>query len=500
MEESLFLRAYELDSRNLPFALVTVIGSDGTTPRKAGRMLVEEDGATHSTIGGHHVETEAVKASIEAMREGRGRIISVDSGHGRMELMIDVVNRVKRAYVIGYGHVGKKIAETLHSVDFALYIYDICPVDCQFAAEIHTGSDWKGILSGLVLDEYSALVVTVHAKDDILSLVDASKAFYIGAMSSRSRIIPGKDISSPLGLDIAAETPEEIAVAVTAEIMQAYSRTSGMPLSEKAKRLVIVRGAGDLATGTIIKLWRAGYDVLALEIDKPTQIRRSVSFAEAVYDGEMTVDGLKAVRIERAEDAFHAFDDGFVPVLVDPDGKTIEKLHPAVVVDAIIAKKNLGTKIDSAPLVIALGPGFTAGVDADAVIETQRGHRLGRIIREGSAAPNTGRPGNIGGYTTERVIRSPKEGVFRGIRTFGDIVSAGETIAYVGDTPITATIDGMIRGMLHEGLYVTEGFKVADIDPRGKGADYTTPSDKAYAIAGGVLECVDAFFSGRNHI
>ena len=306
MEESLFLRAYELDSRNLPFALVTVIGSDGTTPRKAGRMLVEEDGATHSTIGGHHVETEAVKASIEAMREGRGRIISVDSGHGRMELMIDVVNRVKRAYVIGYGHVGKKIAETLHSVDFALYIYDICPVDCQFAAEIHTGSDWKGILSGLVLDEYSALVVTVHAKDDILSLVDASKAFYIGAMSSRSRIIPGKDISSPLGLDIAAETPEEIAVAVTAEIMQAYSRTSGMPLSEKARRLVIVRGAGDLATGTIIKLWRAGYDVLALEIDKPTQIRRSVSFAEAVYDGEMTVDGVKAVRIERAEDAFHA--------------------------------------------------------------------------------------------------------------------------------------------------------------------------------------------------
>ena len=474
MEESLFLRAYELDSRNLPFALVTVIGRDGTTPRKSGRMLVEEDGATHSTIGGHHVETEAVKASTEAMREGRGRIISVDSGHGRMELMIDVVNRVKRAYVIGYGHVGKKIAETLHSVDFALYIYDICPVDCQFAAEIHTGSDWKGILSGLVLDEYSALVVTVHAKDDILSLVDASKAFYIGAMSSRSRIIPG--------------------------IMQAYSRTSGMSLSEKARRLVIVRGAGDLATGTIIKLWRAGYDVLALEIDNPTQIRRSVSFAEAVYDGEMTVDGVKAVRIERAEDAFHAFDDGFVPVLIDPDGKAIEKLHPAVVVDAIIAKKNLGTKIDSAPLVIALGPGFTAGVDADAVIETQRGHRLGRIIREGSAAPNTGRPGNIGGYTTERVIRSPKEGVFRGIRTFGDIVSAGETIAYVGDTPITATIDGMIRGMLHEGLYVTEGFKVADIDPRGKDADYTTPSDKAYAIAGGVLECVDAFFSGRNHI
>lgn len=497
MEGEMFRRAYEMDRRNLPFAIATVIGRNGTTPRRSGRMLIEEDGTTHSTIGGHLIETQTVEAALDAMKEGKGRIISVDAGHGRMEIMIDPVNRIKRAYIIGYGYVGKAIADTLHSVGFALYIYDIRPVDCPFAAEVHTGDDWKSILSGLVLDEFSSLIITTHTKEDILALIDASKAFYIGVMASRARIIPKKGIYSPLGLDIAAETPEEVAIAVCAEIMQLYSRTSGMSLSRRRERLVIVRGAGDLATGTIIKLWRAGYDVLALEIDKPTQIRRSVSFAEAVYDGEMTVDGVKAVRIERAEDAFHVFDDGFVPVLIDPDGKAIEKLHPAVVVDAIIAKKNLGTKIDSAPLVIALGPGFTAGVDADAVIETQRGHRLGRIIREGSAAPNTGRPGNIGGYTTERVIRSPKEGVFRGIRTFGDIVSAGETIAYVDDTPITATIDGMIRGMLHEGLYVPEGFKVADIDPRGKAADYTTPSDKAYAIAGGVLECVDSFFSGR---
>ena len=500
MEGNLFLRAYELDRLNLPFAIVTVIGRDGVTPRTSGRMLVEENGTTHSTIGGHLVEEKAVKAAIGAMREGKGRVIAVDTGQGEMKLMIDAVNKIKRAYIIGYGYVGEAIARTLHSVGFAVYIYDIRPVDCPFAAEIHTGEDWKSVLEGTVLDEYSSLIITVHAKDDILSLVDASKAFYVGSMASRARVIPQKGIYAPLGLDIDAETPEEVAVATAAEIMQLYSRASGLSLSERRKRLVIVRGAGDLATGTIIKLWRAGYDVLALEIGKPTQIRRSVSFAEAVYCGEMTVDGVRAVRIGRAEDAFHAFDERTVPVLVDPEGKSIGMLHPAVVVDAIIAKKNLGTRIDSAPLVIALGPGFTAGVDADAVIETQRGHRLGRVIREGSAAPNTGKPGNIGGYTTERVIRSPKEGVFRGIRTFGDIVSAGETIAYVGDTPITATIDGMIRGMLHEGLYVTEGFKVADIDPRGKNADYTTPSDKAYAIAGGVLECVDAFFSGRNHI
>ena len=466
MEGNLFLRAYELDRLNLPFAIVTVIGRNGVTPRTSGRMLVEEDGTTHSTIGGHLVEEKAVKAAIEAMREGKGRMVAVDTGHGEMKLMIDTVNKIRRAYIIGYGYVGEAIARTLHSVGFAVYIYDIRPVDCPFAAEIHTGEDWKSVLDGMVL--------------------------------SRARIIPEKGIYAPLGLDIDAETPEEIAVAVAAEIMQCCSRTSGVSLSERRRRLVIVRGAGDLATGTIIKLWRAGYDVLALEIEKPTQIRRSVSFAEAVYCGEMTVDGVRAVRIERAEDAFHEFDERTVPVLVDPEGTSIGILHPAVVVDAIIAKKNLGTRIDSAPLVIALGPGFAAGVDADAVIETQRGHRLGRIIREGSAAPNTGKPGNIGGYTTERVIRSSGEGVFRGIKTFGDIVMAGETIAYVDDTPITATIDGMIRGMLHDGLCVTEGFKVADIDPRGKDADYTTPSDKAYAIAGGVLECVDAFFSGRS--
>ncbi len=492
---SLFAEAAELERLNLPFAIVTITATSGITPRKSGRMLVTESGSIVSTIGGHQVERLARDEAVEAIRERKGREISVNSGRGLMKLMIDVVKEPRRAFVIGYGHVGEAVAAVLHSLGFAIYIYDIRSADCPFAAEIHTAESWKELLSGLSLDSYSALVITTHDSSEILSLIDYSHAFYVGILSSRSRVIPKKGISVPMGLDIGAETPEEMAVSVGAEILMKYKKRCGIPESERRRRLIIVRGAGDLATGVIIRLKRAGYDVLALETAQPTQVRRNVSFAEAVYEKEHAVDGIRAVLIERAEDAFRAFDEDAVPVLVDPEAKAVSLLHPGVVIDAIIAKKNLGTRADMAPLVIALGPGFTAPEDADAVIETQRGHNLGRVIREGSAAPNTGIPGNIAGYASERVIRSNAEGVFRGIRTFGDLVRKGETVAYVGEKEQKSEIDGMVRGMLRSGLYVTEGFKIADIDPRGEKAEYRTPSDKAMAIAGGVLEVVDSFFA-----
>ena len=182
-----------------------------------------------------------------------------------------------------------------------------------------------------------------------------------------------------------------------------------------------------------------------------------------------------------------------VPVMVDPSLSILDILHPRVLVDATIAKRNLGTRMDMAPLVIALGPGFTAGVDCHAVIETKRGHTLGRVIYHGTAIPNSGVPGNIAGYAEERVIHSPSAGIFRGVKAIGDIVRKGDVIAYAGDVPVHATIDGKLRGLLHDGLEVPEGFKIADIDPRGEKADHTTISDKARAIAGGVLEAADRF-------
>lgn len=260
-------------------------------------------------------------------------------------------------------------------------------------------------------------------------------------------------------------------------------------------RLIIIRGAGDLATGTAVRLHNAGFPLIMLDIEKPTVIRRTVSFAQAMFSGQAEVEGVKAVLCS-PDNALETAKKGIVAVVADPEGRLIEKLRPDVVVDAIIAKKNLGTNRSMAPFTIALGPGFTAGKDVDVVIETMRGHTLGKIITEGSAIANTGVPGIIGGYGKERVIHSPCSGVFCAVRQIGDIVGEGETIGYVDETPVKTVISGKLRGVLSDNLHVPAGFKLADVDPRGEKTDHTTVSDKARAIAGGVLEAVMHRFCG----
>ena len=239
-----------------------------------------------------------------------------------------------------------------------------------------------------------------------------------------------------------------------------------------------------------------------LETDHPAAIRRQVAVCEAVYEGSATVEGMEAVLIKDTAEAKKVIDTGKVPLIVDPDGASITALKPDVVVDAILAKKNLGTNHSMAPLTVGLGPGFTAGVDVDIVIETMRGHNLGRIIREGSAIPNTGIPGNIGGYTAERVIHAGAEGILYNVHKIGDIVEQGEEIAYIAGEKenrrysVTATIPGIIRGLIRDGYPVTKGFKIADIDPRkSELSNCFTISDKARCIAGSVLEVVCAFGS-----
>ncbi len=261
--------------------------------------------------------------------------------------------------------------------------------------------------------------------------------------------------------------------------------------------LIIVRGAGDLATGVIHRLWTAGFRVLALEAERPAAIRRQVCLCEAVYQGRTAVEGLTAVRIENAQEAEMVWARNQVPLLVDPAGQAIWDTKPGVVVDAILAKRNLGTCRAMAPLTIALGPGFTAGVDVDIVIETNRGHNLGRVIRQGTAKPNTGRPGKIGGYDIQRVLHAPAAGVMHNLRAIGDTVAAGEEIAWVetagGRCTVRAEIPGILRGLIREGYPVTQGFKIADIDPRlGEKENCFTISDKARCIAGSVLEQVCA--------
>ncbi|MCT4599068.1 MAG: selenium-dependent molybdenum cofactor biosynthesis protein YqeB [Vallitalea sp.] len=254
--------------------------------------------------------------------------------------------------------------------------------------------------------------------------------------------------------------------------------------------LVVVRGGGDIASGTIHKLARCGFQVVVLEVNQPTVIRRTVSFANAIYEKQVTIEGIKAVKTDSEEDAMNILHNGYIPVLIDEIGKSIEKIQPEIVIDAILAKKNLGTNIKMANIVIGLGPGFIAGMDVHAVIETNRGHNLGKVILQGKSYPNTGIPGNIQGYTSERVIRSTTSGIVNAMADIGDIVKKNQCIGYINDTPILATIDGVIRGLIHSGIYVTKDFKIGDIDPRGEINNCNTISDKARAIGGGVLEAI----------
>jgi len=255
--------------------------------------------------------------------------------------------------------------------------------------------------------------------------------------------------------------------------------------------IVIVRGGGDLASATIQKLYRSGFRVLVLEVPKPTSIRRSVSFSEAIYEREVEVEGIRALQVYSLSEIENAWRNLTVPVIVDADGKYIKELNPKIVVDAIIAKKNMGTTKDMAGITIALGPGFSAGIDVDIVIETARGHNLGRLIFNGEAAKNTGIPGNIMGYSKERVIHSTCAGIMNNVLGIGDVVKKDEIVAYIGDSPVKATISGLLRGILRSGSYVTSGFKIADIDPRVlEKINCYTISDKARSIAGGVLEAI----------
>lgn len=252
--------------------------------------------------------------------------------------------------------------------------------------------------------------------------------------------------------------------------------------------LALIRGAGDLATGIALRLWRSGIRVVLTDLERPTAIRRTVAFSEAIVYGETAVEDVTAHLAANADEARALLAQGIVPVLADPGCACREALAPDALVDAILAKRNLGTRITDAPVVVGIGPGFTAGEDCHAVIETMRGHTLGRVIYSGSAIPNTNVPGLIGGFAGERVLRAPADGAFRSVRRIGDLVKAGDIAGYVSGEPMVCTIDGVLRGLIADGIPVRKGMKSGDVDPRGNVENCYTVSDKATAVGGGVLE------------
>jgi len=275
---------------------------------------------------------------------------------------------------------------------------------------------------------------------------------------------------------------------------------------ENNRPWVVIRGAGDLATGIIVRLHRCGFRLLVTECREPSAIRRAAALCSAVWAGSAEVEGVVCRRADSLKQAEEISAAGEIPLLVDEQAECASLLGAACVVDAILAKRNLGTHRGMAPITVGVGPGFTAGGDVDAVVETMRGHQLGRVIRQGSAIPNTGIPGNVGGETVRRVMHAPADGIMTFIADgsgqtidIGAVVQEGQTIAMVGDTPLTASLSGVLRGLIREGFPVTKGLKIADIDPRLEQVNCCdTVSDKARAIGGGVLEAILTLSRERN--
>ena len=526
MEDSslgVFEAASAAEAKNKPFAVVTLIGTQGTVPRKNGRMVVLGDGSSYGTIGGGDAERQAVSKALLCIERGKGgkEMIKVKKS-GTAEVFIDIPITRCKVVIFGTGHVAMAFAQVFHNLSFEVVFVDddrdgLANDIPKWASIVKKeafvealGREDVSNVNAIVDDRTAVLFSNPDEVDAFLDAVLKTNAPYIGVLASRKRKPYGdRRIHMPMGLDVGAQTPNEIAVAVASEVMAVFNGKGAQPSSLWKNRLVVVRGAGDLATAVGIRLHNAGFDVIHLEVEKPTVIRRTVSFASALFEGSVVVEGVIA-RECTTKDVFHVLDDGEVPIVVDPSCEILKTLSPVALVDAIIAKKNLGTNRSMAPFTVALGPGFEAGKDVDAVIETQRGHRLGVIIKHGRAAANTGVPGVIGGFGKERVMHSPAAGVFRPVASIGEIVEAGQTIAFVESfaksvngacalerIPVVTPIAGKVRGMLHEGLEVPVGFKVADVDPRGEATDHLTCSDKARAISGSVLEAIMGYLANR---
>ena len=256
------------------------------------------------------------------------------------------------------------------------------------------------------------------------------------------------------------------------------------------KSIALVKGGGDLGTGVALRLFQHDYRVVVTELPQPLVVRRTVAMASAVYEGRVTIEGVEARRVQDATGITAAWADGYIPVMVDPETRIAQKLRPHIVVDAIMAKRNTGTTIHDAPAIVALGPGFGAGTDCHAVVETQRGPDLGRVYFKGSTAPDSGVPGEVGGEAIRRVLRAPVDGVFVEQARIGDLVRPGNVVGQVNGQPVTAVIAGVVRGLLTSGVAVRAGTKVGDIDPRGDPALCYRVSDKAWQVADGVLKAL----------
>ena len=529
MTNNVFSRAAELSDSHTAFAIASIIETSGSAPRHNAQLLVEDNGQTFGTVGGGMVERHVIAEAIAAIKTGQSRMVDasmsrsgknamgMDCG-GAMKVFIDVHNVKPQLLLIGAGHVNQAVAHLAARLGFAITVADSWKPN--LAAErfpeftrLIDGDTISDAISQITINPDTQVVIaTNHEDTEALLEVLKTDARHIGQLASRRKVktLKAKALASglsperfnqvrtPVGLDLGAETPEEIAVSIMSEILAISRNKKPVSMADRVtndlNRRLVIRGAGDLATGAALKLHNSGYDVIMLDLSEPTVIRTNIAFAQALVndDKKIMIEGVTGRKAHSVAEALKITEQREIAVMADPEAASLRQLKPAILVDAILAKRNLGTYREMAPVTLALGPGFTAGEDVDAVIETCRGHDLGRIIYSGETKANTGTPGVIGGYGAERVLRSPCAGVVTPLVTIGDLVCEGQTVATVGEyaEPVVTPISGKVRGMINPGLKVSEHFKIGDVDPRGTSVDHTTTTDKARAIAGGVLEAV----------
>lgn len=521
---SLFDDVADLVDNGQPAALLTVIESEGSAPRAVGtRMLVTPE-ETIGTIGGGSVEGLAIEAgrAVLAGSEAPGvRRYELEPGGntgmvcgGSMEVFIDRVESAPQLYVAGGGHIGAELVRLATDVGYAVTVVD----DREEYADPERFPDETTAVHGDYADELAALPMTADTAVAVATrsgTFDASAvgaaleggAGYVGLVASDDKAAHVADtlreegfgaadlarVRTPVGLDLGGEGPADIALAILAELHRDRHGATGASLTGFAlDDLVVVRGGGDLGSGVVYRLHQAGYPVIVTEVSEPTVVRRAVAFATALYEGTVEIEGVTGRQVADVDAAVEALADGEVAVLADPEAAVADDLGAAVLVDATMAKgkRDTGTRRADADVVVGLGPGFEAGGDVDAVVETDRGHELGRVVYEGTVSPYDGEPGERRGYTHERVLRAPVDGEWAPTVAIGDLLSAGDQVGTVDGEPVTAEIDGLVRGLVHGGLDVDAGAKLGDVDPRGDAVDHTMISDKALALGGGVLEAV----------
>ncbi|WP_340097713.1 selenium-dependent molybdenum cofactor biosynthesis protein YqeB [Salinibaculum salinum] len=527
----------DLIDQGEPAAMLTVVGKEGSAPRDVGtRMLVTAD-EEYGTIGGGTVEGLAIEAARAVLAGDAGpgvRTYELEKGGntgmvcgGQVDVFVDRIGGRSRLLIGGGGHIGAELAALAVELGESVTVVDdreeYADAD-RFPGGVEVlHDDYGDALRDLPMGPETAVVSATRSNtfdQDVIAAALDGGAGYVGAVASDTKaehitdslVEDGysrrelADVRTPVGLELGGGSPSDIALAILAERSADRHGTSGERASQLAlDDLAVVRGGGDLGSGVAYRLHQAGYPVVVTDVAEPTVVRRAVAFGTAMYEGEITVEGAVGRRANGIDEAVEILADGDIPVIADPEATIAEELGAAVLVDAIMAKgkRDTGTRRDDAETVVGLGPGFEAMADADrgkvidgdaipvdAVVETDRGHQLGRVFYEGTASDYDGIPGEREGFTTERVLRAPADGTWETAVDIGETVSADGVVGYIDSSPVETQIGGLVRGLIHDDLTVSEGTKLGDVDPRGEAVDYEKISDKALCLGGGVLEAV----------